>query len=517
MAVPVLVVNRAQDTERWEGFVKAAEAVGVAPERVSAFDAHRPDFPFAVHADQIGAHFWGEADVKPGAIGCFLSHRRAWQHLLESGADHALICEDDTRLVEDTARLEALIAARPEVDLIFANDRMAAWSDACAAAPTEWCALSDVMAGLQSLSLGDWPKRLSKAPGADCYLMSRTGAEKLLARTTAHKIVCGVDWALVSAGLGREHLSITEPEGGDADQGIAAEIAFCASHLVAPEPVVHAIVLAEPVARLDRTAPSVLKHAVTLPIADLTQTSSVLAHTEYVSTLRLGRAELAFAGRSGNDPVMAIHREGRLWESDAIAALLANFPEGGVFVDVGAHLGNHSVAVARLGAASRVVAVEPNKEITRLLEANLAMNGLTDRIEIIGPGQALGREEGSGWLVRNRRKSSESMVKSDLSESQREEAEEVSMLTGDGLLSGQRVDAIKINTSGSEVEVLKGLGEVLSEQRPLLLVAHTSGQEDRLQRVLDEYGYRLKATFESDRKNRCSSLMVPAPRRDAGQ
>jgi GR25 family glycosyltransferase involved in LPS biosynthesis len=40
----------------------------------------RPHYPF---------------DLKPGEIGCFLSHRRCWQAILDSGKDGGLIIEDD--------------------------------------------------------------------------------------------------------------------------------------------------------------------------------------------------------------------------------------------------------------------------------------------------------------------------------------------------------------------------------------------------------------------------------------
>lgn len=526
MALSVLVVNRAQDIDRWEGFVEAANKVGVAVKRIPAMDAHRADFPFALQRDLIGDHFWGEAQVKLGALGCFLSHRRAWQHLVDSGESHALICEDDARLSERTDRIEKFLDAHPDADLVFANDRMAAWSNVSGAQDERWRSLGDVLDGLEQAATAGVGADLPKAPGADCYVVSRRAAETMLALTAEQKIICGVDWALVSAGLGRKEITDQPPEENGSStcadntpamHDFASAMVFCERHLVQSRPGINAVVLSEPVAHLDRELRSVLRHTVTRPIKELTGIGSNLAHTEYVSTLKLGPGELVFAGRSGNDPVMALHREGRLWEQDAISALLAEFPQDGVFVDVGAHLGNHTVAVTRMGAASSAIAIEPNAEITRLLAANLAMNGLTERVEIVGPGTALGRASATAWFVRNRRKSSESMVKSDVPEDQRERAEQVSLLTGDDLLRGKPVHAIKINTSGSEVEVLKGLSETLSGQRPILLVAHANDQADRIERVVSEYGYQVRQTFESDRKNRSSSLIVPVPPPGFGQ
>jgi GR25 family glycosyltransferase involved in LPS biosynthesis len=47
-------------------------------------DRHRPRYPFT--------------PLSPGEIGCFLSHRRCWQRIIDAGWDYALIVEDDLAL-----------------------------------------------------------------------------------------------------------------------------------------------------------------------------------------------------------------------------------------------------------------------------------------------------------------------------------------------------------------------------------------------------------------------------------
>jgi glycosyl transferase family 25 len=46
-------------------------------------DLHSPAYPFA---------------LSPGEVGCFLSHRKCWQMIVDSGEDYALIAEDDLGL-----------------------------------------------------------------------------------------------------------------------------------------------------------------------------------------------------------------------------------------------------------------------------------------------------------------------------------------------------------------------------------------------------------------------------------
>ncbi|MCU9836255.1 glycosyltransferase family 25 protein [Ruegeria sp. WL0004] len=52
-------------------------------------------------------------DLRPGEIGCFLSHRAAWARLVESDAEAALIIEDDMAL--ETGFADALALAQRHV------------------------------------------------------------------------------------------------------------------------------------------------------------------------------------------------------------------------------------------------------------------------------------------------------------------------------------------------------------------------------------------------------------------
>ncbi|MEM1130996.1 MAG: glycosyltransferase family 25 protein, partial [Pseudomonadota bacterium] len=192
---PVLVINRTQDRDRLKAFLASAEAQGIQAERLPAHDAHRPDFPFALFNDLIGPHFWGSDHVKPGAIGCFLSHRAAWQTVLDRGWDAALIAEDDVALGVSTNDIADLCNEIIDIDILFANSRMADWA---AASGTEEARpqLSSVLTGLSAQG-GPKAAGVKPAPGADSYLITRRGAERLLAKTAALRIVCGVDWAMV--------------------------------------------------------------------------------------------------------------------------------------------------------------------------------------------------------------------------------------------------------------------------------------------------------------------------------
>jgi len=83
----------------------------------------------------------------------------------------------------------------------------------------------------------------------------------------------------------------------------------------------------------------------------------------------------------------------RLDEAEERAFLAAHLKEGEWFVDIGANIGLYTVGVLAAAPGSRAVAFEPLTRLRGRLAANLALNGLTDRVviraEAVGPDGAL--------------------------------------------------------------------------------------------------------------------------------
>lgn len=255
MALPVLVINRAADTDRLAAFRASAQSFGIEPVRIDAVDAHAPDFSFYDYRDLLRDRFWDSDCIKPGAFGCFLSHRRAWQHVVNSGMTMALVCEDDADFINPPDLLQEFLGNVPDADVIFANDRMASWGAACAADGVK--PLLQVIAGLAGLG-GPRALGLKPSPGGDCYLVTLNGANALLERTAAQGVVCGVDWAMVWNGV----------DSVDARTAGAFPELEILSRTLRPHQPLKIYVLPEPVAD-QRGDASVLRHSVTVPIADL--------------------------------------------------------------------------------------------------------------------------------------------------------------------------------------------------------------------------------------------------------
>ncbi|MEP2716139.1 glycosyltransferase family 25 protein [Pseudophaeobacter sp.] len=88
--------NRAANVEHLLFSLPEAEVVEAVNGRAVATDhadilhpgdLHSPHYPFS--------------PLSPGEIGCFLSHRRCWQRIIDENWDYALIVEDDLALEAD--------------------------------------------------------------------------------------------------------------------------------------------------------------------------------------------------------------------------------------------------------------------------------------------------------------------------------------------------------------------------------------------------------------------------------
>jgi glycosyl transferase family 25 len=108
MIPTVLCISLADQTQRRAFMAEQFERLGL---RHRFLDAIRVDV--ATHGwpaayDRTRRLAYAGQDLKPGEIGCYLSHRAAWQGLLASPEPVVLVLEDDVQLVPD---FEATVGA----------------------------------------------------------------------------------------------------------------------------------------------------------------------------------------------------------------------------------------------------------------------------------------------------------------------------------------------------------------------------------------------------------------------
>jgi len=140
---------------------------------------------------------------------------------------------------------------------------------------------------------------------------------------------------------------------------------------------------------------------------------------------------------------------------------------GSVVFDVGANIGMTAVISAR--KAEKVYAFEPDPTVFGLLEKTVAANG--GAVETLNT--ALGDQEGQLSFFSNSTSASASHLVTAATLGQREATSRVPVTTVDAFVKHSRVerlDLIKIDVEGFEIDVLRGASESIQRFKPAALV-----------------------------------------------
>jgi len=178
-----------------------------------------------------------------------------------------------------------------------------------------------------------------------------------------------------------------------------------------------------------------------------------------------------------------------------------SIPEGGTVVDVGAHIGLFTLLAARaVGPGGRVIAIEPNPQTRSLLQENLVLNGLEERVTVLGV--AVSAERQRAVLHVNE----EGFLSNLFSTEDGCESEvEVECVPLDELLvDWAPIDVMKLDVEGAEVSALRGAAGVIATSPEITLFCELNpGTLERaglstgdLLAALDDLGFHARAIDE---------------------
>ena len=157
----------------------------------------------------------------------------------------------------------------------------------------------------------------------------------------------------------------------------------------------------------------------------------------------------------------------------AVLELLPERPEGGwsfpdtagVLLDIGAHVGHYTLRAAKLGHS--VIAVEANPETAGRLFANVLLNGLDDRVRIIGH-PAWDEYEAIRWKPYHEGKMA---ARNGSGRCYPDPAGDLWPVILDDVLGNvPHIDLVKLDTEGAELHVLRGMRSTLKRCRPVLWI-----------------------------------------------
>jgi FkbM family methyltransferase len=215
-------------------------------------------------------------------------------------------------------------------------------------------------------------------------------------------------------------------------------------------------------------------------------------------------AEVQGQGRfyvdDADDVIKRPLRKGVMWEPYLANLIPRHVGPGTTVLDVGAHVGVHTVTLARsTGRKGRVYAFEPQKKLYRELVHNLRLNGLSN---VVALRFALGESPGiveMGRPAKNNEGGTAIGAGGD----------KVELRTLDSF-GFRNVSFIKIDVEGYEDHVLAGAAQTIRAQHPTILVeiqggndydkasAAVRGRIDGTVAKLESFGYAVKRVSMHD-------------------
>lgn len=184
---------------------------------------------------------------------------------------------------------------------------------------------------------------------------------------------------------------------------------------------------------------------------------------------RYGAME-CFEGDTVVCQALRLYGEWAQLELDLLARLV---PAGGTVLDIGAFVGSHTLAFARLvGPQGRVHSFEPRGAIRGLLQSNVVRNGRLSQVSVHGC--ALGRAEATldipsvaADISSERPVNFGGLALREAEDKAAQPVESVAIRPLDAF-TFERVDLVKIDAEGMEPEVLAGAGRTLARHRPVI-------------------------------------------------
>lgn len=175
-------------------------------------------------------------------------------------------------------------------------------------------------------------------------------------------------------------------------------------------------------------------------------------------------------------------------------AVLELIPKlNGLYVDVGANIGNHSVYFAKYLSSSGVVAIEPHPEYCKIIKKNAEQN--SGDVKVVH--SACSDKPSTGYLVNKHAESAPNNCGNYqlfLEPQEDPEQFEIPVQRLDDIIAQDEVGFIKIDVEGGEFEVLKGARSILTEYHPWLLIECKD-----IERLMKELPmpYELVGTYRS--------------------
>jgi glycosyl transferase family 25 len=177
----VLVINLDKDTERLEAVTKQLSDVSLKATRIPAiYGAVLSDKETRSNTTNQCYNY-----CTPSMVGCWLSHKKAWEFVVNNNIESALILEDDSEFVDDFhVKLQEYTRELPEKwDIVLLGTLLECTREKCGFFAKMAEVVRDIVVKPEKDSERYVTNNLYRPTtftGTHAYIVSRKGAEKLL-------------------------------------------------------------------------------------------------------------------------------------------------------------------------------------------------------------------------------------------------------------------------------------------------------------------------------------------------
>ncbi|SHH77067.1 FkbM family methyltransferase [Marivita hallyeonensis] len=189
------------------------------------------------------------------------------------------------------------------------------------------------------------------------------------------------------------------------------------------------------------------------------------------------------------------HANGVFYEQEELEILRRAFPPGGIYIDIGANVGNHALFVAKFLRPSEVVVVEPNPVAYKVLVSNVLLNHVDDVVDMtwLGYGIAEAAVDTFGLDFHMSNVGAGRLV---------EGAGDISVVPADDVIGDRAASFIKIDVEGMEMHVLRSLKETVKRCKPRMLIEVDRENREAFEAWVSEHGYTAYSRRKKYNPNR---------------
>lgn len=234
----------------------------------------------------------------------------------------------------------------------------------------------------------------------------------------------------------------------------------------------------------------ILGHSIRLLIYKIKM--SYLARNGYICSLKGKKALFYFPFIKTDEIQQSIFFSQKYYENEYLDYLCDKWHDGiigksvknGTILDVGSNIGNHSLYFLLERGASYAYCFEPAKETFDILKKNMEINHLENCTKIFNAG--VGASSGTASISMSKEKNTA------YTQLSLNEEGDVKVIAIDDIGIKEKINFIKVDVEGFELEVLKGMIKTLEKDKPTMMIEIWTKNLHEIHSIMDPMGYQFE-------------------------